>query len=107
MAYYRLYYFRSQTGHIREVREFEAPHDFAAIHQCAKWRSDEFMELWTGARKVSRWPGTGIVTERDETAPGSRSAGERVRVSPTFSISAVEQPRKSSWPPSPLTHQRQ
>jgi hypothetical protein len=59
MAYYRLYFFRSQTGHIREVREFEAPHDFAAIHQSAKWRSDEFMELWSGARKVTGWAAGG------------------------------------------------
>ena len=29
MAYYRLYFFRRHTGRIREVREFEAPHDFA------------------------------------------------------------------------------
>jgi len=56
MAYYRLYFFRSQTGRIREVREFEAAHDFAAICQSANWRSDEFMELWSGARKVTRWP---------------------------------------------------
>ena len=59
MAYYRLYFFRSQTGRIREVREFEAPHDFAAIGQSAEWRSEEFMELWSGARKVTRWPGAG------------------------------------------------
>ena len=55
MTYYRLYFFGSQNGHIREVREFEAPHDFAAIYQAARWRSDEFMELWSGARKVTRW----------------------------------------------------
>jgi hypothetical protein len=55
MAYYRLYFFRSETGRIREVREFEAPHDFAAIWQAAIWRSDEFMELWSGARKVTHW----------------------------------------------------
>jgi hypothetical protein len=55
MAYYRLYFFRSETGRIREVREFEAPHDFAAISQCAIWRSDEFIELWSGSRKVTQW----------------------------------------------------
>ena len=60
MAYYRLYFFRSQTGHIREVREFDAPHDFAAIWQCATWRSGEFMELWSGARKVTHWLGDGV-----------------------------------------------
>ena len=31
MADYRLYFFGSETGRIREVREFKAPHDFAAI----------------------------------------------------------------------------
>ena len=56
MLHYRLYFFRSETGHIREVREFEAPHDFAAIYQSQEWRSGEFMELWSGARKVARWP---------------------------------------------------
>ena len=62
MAYYRLYFFRSQTGRIREVREFEAPHDFAAICQSANWRSGEFMELWSGARKVTRWPVDCVIT---------------------------------------------
>ena len=57
MAYYRLYFFRAQTGRIREAREFEAPHDFAAIWQSALWRSDEFMELWSGTRKVTQWLG--------------------------------------------------
>ena len=61
MAYYRLYFFRSQTGRIREAREFEAPHDFAAIWQSALWRSDEFMELWSGSRKVTHWVGDGAV----------------------------------------------
>lgn len=69
MAYYRLYFFRSETGRIREVREFEAPHDFAAICQSASWRSDEFMELWSGARKVTRWPG------------GRAGTGDRFRAS--------------------------
>ncbi len=55
MGYYRLYFFRLETGHIREVREFEAPHDFAAIYEAAKWRSNESMELWSGDRKVTRW----------------------------------------------------
>ena len=55
MAHYRLYFFRSPTDHIREVREFEATHDFAAISQAAKWRSNEAMELWSGTRKVTRW----------------------------------------------------
>ena len=65
MAYYRLYFFRSQSGRIREVREFEAPHDFAAIWQSALWRSDEFMELWSGTRKVTHWSGAaGLESER-------------------------------------------
>lgn len=64
MTYYRLYFFRSETGRIREVREFEAPHDFAAIWECAIWRSDEFMELWSGARKVTHWPQTMIHDEK-------------------------------------------
>jgi|SRR5689334_21100492 len=55
MAHYRLCFFRSQTGRIREVREFEAPHDFAAICQSAEWRANEAMELWCGGRKVTRW----------------------------------------------------
>jgi hypothetical protein len=46
MAYYRLYFFGSHTGCIREVREFESPHDFAAICQSADWRSDD---LWSFA----------------------------------------------------------
>jgi hypothetical protein len=61
MVYYRLYFFRSETGHIREVREFEAPHDFAAMYQSTMWRSHESMELWSGARKVTRWPAGGNV----------------------------------------------
>src|SRR5689334_19326855 len=60
MAYYRLYFFRCETGRIREVREFEAPHDFAAIYQAAAWRSNESMELWSGSRKVTCWPATGL-----------------------------------------------
>jgi hypothetical protein len=55
MGYYRLYFFSSETGRIREVREFEAPHDFAAINQSAEWRSNEAMELWCGTRKAARW----------------------------------------------------
>jgi hypothetical protein len=64
MGYYRLYIFRSQTGRIREVREFEASHDFAAISQSAKWRAHEAMELWYGARKVSRWSGGDVSDAR-------------------------------------------
>src|SRR3954451_1123133 len=56
MTYYRLYFFRSETGHIREVREIEATHDFAAIQQSTIWRSDEMMELWSGSRRIARWP---------------------------------------------------
>jgi hypothetical protein len=55
MAHYRLYFFSSPMGGIREVREFEAEHDFAAISQATKWRSVEPMELWSGSRKVTRW----------------------------------------------------
>jgi hypothetical protein len=55
MAYYRLYFFRSDTGRIREAREFEAPHDFAAIYCAEQWRSGEQMELWSGSRRVTRW----------------------------------------------------
>ena len=62
MAYYRLYFFRSETAHIREVREFEAPHDFAALQQSAAWRSGEMMELWSGSRRIGRWPSTGLPT---------------------------------------------
>jgi hypothetical protein len=54
MAYYRLYFFHAVSGRIREFREFEARHDFAAIYQSAKWRSNEQMELWSGTRKISR-----------------------------------------------------
>jgi len=57
VVYYRLYFFHPLTGHIREVREFEAPHDFAAIYQSAAWRSNEQMELWSGSRRVTRWAG--------------------------------------------------
>jgi hypothetical protein len=59
MAYYRLYFFRSGDRNIREVREFEAPHDFAAVYEAARWRSSEAMELWCGARKVTRWIAAG------------------------------------------------
>ena len=68
MAYYRLYFFRSQTGRIREVREFEAVHDFAAIWQSALWRSDEFMELWSGTRKVTQWLGASAGSESQRRA---------------------------------------
>lgn len=56
MGYYRLYFFRAPNGHIREVREFEAIHDFAAIDVSSKWRAGEFMELWAGSRRVISWP---------------------------------------------------
>lgn len=56
MAYYRLYFFHSETGRIRECREFEASHDFAAIYQSAAWRCCEQMELWSGARRITHWP---------------------------------------------------
>ena len=55
MANYRLYFFHRLNGHIREAREFEAPHDFAAIYQSAAWRSEEQMELWSGTRRIARW----------------------------------------------------
>jgi len=55
MAYYRLYYFGGPSGRIDHFREFEAPHDAAAIMQCGEWRSINPMELWSGRRKVMRW----------------------------------------------------
>jgi hypothetical protein len=73
MAFYRLYFFRSQTGRIREVREFEAPHDFAAIQAVAKWRSGEAMELWSGTRKVTRW------ADRETGAEGCDWSPSRLR----------------------------
>jgi hypothetical protein len=64
MAHYRLYFFRSETGRIREAREFEAPHDFAAIYQSTEWRSGEQMELWSGSRRVKRWASGGLDSTR-------------------------------------------
>jgi hypothetical protein len=73
MAHYRLYFFRSETGRIREVREFEASHEFAAIEQSAKWRSNESMELWCGTRKVTRW----IATELPSALPAQADRRDR------------------------------
>jgi hypothetical protein len=79
MAQYRLYFFRSPTGEICEVREFEAPDDFAAIAQSKKWRSNEAMELWSGTRKVTRWVAADVESPvhapADDAAPPPRHIG--------------------------------
>jgi hypothetical protein len=65
MTQYRLYFFSSAGGHIREVREFEAAHDFAAVSQSTQWRSTDAMELWSGARKVTRWVAADLSSFQD------------------------------------------
>lgn len=55
MAYYRLYYMDSQSGHIDHFREFDAPDDDSAVALAEEVRTLSPMELWSGRRKIRRW----------------------------------------------------
>jgi hypothetical protein len=55
MAVYRLYFFNAQ-GHIRHAREFECANDDEAIQTVEQHRDGRYLELWSGARVVHRFP---------------------------------------------------
>jgi hypothetical protein len=55
MAYYRLYFLDGFSGHIDQVRDFEAENDSAAIACAEEMRGRAPMELWARSRKVKHW----------------------------------------------------
>jgi hypothetical protein len=57
MPDYRLYFLDRFSGHIEGAENFHAADDVAAIHRIQLRGSPEPMELWSGARKVSRFDG--------------------------------------------------
>ena len=67
MAYYRLYFFDDQCGHIINCRQVEAEHDAAAIAFAERWWWGGPIELWHDAIKVKAWP-TAPLSWRDRTA---------------------------------------
>ena len=58
MPEYRLYHLDRFSGHIERAETLHAADDVAAIHRIQLRQSPEPMELWCGARKVSRFDGT-------------------------------------------------
>lgn len=56
MAGYRLY-FLDDTGHIRDADEWESEHDDHALAEAETRHDGRAMELWSGARVVSKLPG--------------------------------------------------
>jgi hypothetical protein len=56
MDSYRLYFFNPRGGHIKNVREFAAEQDAAAIDEAERVRGDGPMELWCRTRIVKMWP---------------------------------------------------
>lgn len=56
MAYYRLYFMDSLSGHVESVVELEAPGDDEAVRKAETHRGRVAMELWCSRRKVRRWP---------------------------------------------------
>jgi hypothetical protein len=62
VLYYRLYFMDRFSGHIDQVREFEAEDDGGALATAEGWATGQPMELWNRRRKLKRW-------ERDPPAP--------------------------------------
>jgi hypothetical protein len=57
MPHYRLYFLDPYSGHIERAEDLHAADDVGAIHRIQLRGSPEPMELWCGARKVSRFDG--------------------------------------------------
>lgn len=57
MKDYRLYLLDEFSGHIDEVREFDAPSDDAAIDRALHEKDHRAMELWHRNRKLKHWDG--------------------------------------------------
>src|SRR5688500_14552600 len=55
VAYFRLYFMESFSGHIEYVRDFEADSDEIAEALAEDARGIGPMELWKGRQKVKRW----------------------------------------------------
>jgi hypothetical protein len=49
------FYFLDGLGHIKEVREFEANDDNAAVRAARGWRGDRRIELWQRDGLVLHW----------------------------------------------------
>ena len=54
MAYYRLYFMSSFSGHIERFEEFDAPDDAAAVVLAKTKQGLLVLELWCSQRKVAR-----------------------------------------------------
>jgi len=52
MPYYRLYFFDTLSGHIRDFVDFHSKGDAAALALAHEYEGPEPLELWCGARMV-------------------------------------------------------
>ena len=55
MKDYRLYFLDRFSGHIDEVREFDAADDEEAVSLAAQCADDRAMELWHRHHKLRHW----------------------------------------------------
>lgn len=55
MTDYRLYLLDRFSGHIEEVREFDAPDDDAAFDRALHEKDHRAMELWRRSHKLKHW----------------------------------------------------
>lgn len=55
MKDYRLYLLDRFSGHIDEVREFDAADDDAALRRARTLGGDRAMELWHRHHKIKHW----------------------------------------------------
>ena len=56
MGQYRLYYMRTRDGHIERVEDFEAQDDRQAARFAEDHLAEQPIELWSGPRKICRYP---------------------------------------------------
>lgn len=64
MKDYRLYLLDEFSGHIDEVREFDAADDQAAIDQALHIGDHRAMELWHRHHKLKHWDGRLFFNEK-------------------------------------------
>ena len=54
MPHYRVYHLDPHSGHINHAEDLDAADDVAALADARQRQCDYPLELWQGARKVSR-----------------------------------------------------
>lgn len=63
MKDYRLYLLDGFSGHIAEVREFDAPDDDVALQRAQAMGDHRAMELWHRQHKLKHWDGGDVLTD--------------------------------------------